>query len=360
MTPSEPQSNPIHPAVVVDAVTFDEFGPVIQHLSVGLLDYIGQLTLITPAPDARKLSLGPVQIISHRPAHWLWGLRDFQSILEELRKNPPDLIHAVSSRSYPLSVRLAFEMKLPLLLHIRSGTDLRIASHLRGKLRPAISTPSEPLYRAAQSLHLADEPLLALIRPGLLTEQSPSCFESPNRVPTLLCMSPFNKSSGVDRLIRAVKTLVDEGQSLMLFLLAQGPWERRLRRLVESEKLIQYVTFAPPPNWSVAIKAADLYVVPAPSDSVDTRLLYALADGIAAVTCAMPNCDFMIHEKTGLICEQPTPAALAENIRRLLKNRPLAQQLARNAIEHCRQYHSLSGMAERTASLYRAILQTHT
>ena len=78
---------------------------------------------------------------------------------------------------------------------------------------------------------------------------------------------------------------------------------------------------------------------------------------MAAVACSQPNSDFLIHAKTGLVCQDSTPESLAAAIQRLLDDRTLARQLAAQALDHCKKFHSLSGMAEATANLYRQLSQ---
>ena len=58
-TPGEPLSA----ALVIDQLTFDRLGPVISHLSVGLLDSVSQITLVTPAEAALNLSLARAEAV---------------------------------------------------------------------------------------------------------------------------------------------------------------------------------------------------------------------------------------------------------------------------------------------------------
>ena len=77
---------------------------------------------------------------------------------------------------------------------------------------------------------------------------------------------------------------------------------------------------------------------------------------MAAVTGAMPNSDFVIDRRTAMVCSNPTAESLAQTIRQLLHDRAEARLLASRALEHCKQYHSLSDMAQKTADVYHEIL----
>ncbi len=353
----EATPNPLDVALVIDHLTFDRMGPVIGHLSIGLLDFVNQITLVTPASAAQQLSLGPVRVIHYAPPSWAVWDRGARPVLEGLGAQVPSLIHAISSRSFHLAQGIAGQTGRPLIGHLLGSEDLHPRWQPVFDRMTQIIAASKPLLDLATERQLTVPDRLNLVRPGLLTEPAPSCFMQPNLMPTVLCMSAFERGTGVDRLIEAMGILAKEHQELMLFLVATGPEERRLRRLVEQHQLIKSVTFSQPlTDWARAMRAADIFVVPSDVDRVDLRLLHAQAAGMAAVTGRMSNSDFVIHGRTALVCPQPTPEALAGAIRTLVDDRPTAINLATEALEHCKSFHSLSRMAELTAEVYRKVV----
>ena len=346
----------ISAALVIDQLTFDRLGPIIEHLSVGLLDSVSEVVLITPAEAALRLSLGPVRVIRH--PHLRWPMRDriVRRILEDWKPQASTVIHAVSCRSFDLAEELALEAQHPLVGHLWGSEDLRPRPARILQRMGRIVAASKPLLESARDRHLAEPERITLIRPGLLPEAAPTCFVRDDRIPTLLCMSALKQETGIESLIRAVKIVVSEKQDLMLFLVAKGSGEAKLRKLVERENLIKHVTFSQPMmNWLQAMRAADIFVVPGNVDRVDARLLHAMAAGMATVTGAMPNSDFVIDGQTALVCADPTAQSLAAAIRRLLDDRARARLLASRALEHCKKHHSLSKMAQQTAEVYRAV-----
>ncbi len=347
---------PIGAALVIDQLTFDRLGPIIGHLSVGLLDSVSEIILITPAQAALRLSLGPVRVIQHSRFRWPMRERIVHRILEDLSRQLPTVIHAISSRSFGLAEDLALETRRPLVGHLLGSEDLHPTAQPTFQRMNKVIAASKPLLQAARDRHLIDPERVTLIRPGLLPVSAPTCFVRDDRIPTILCMSALEHAAGIDRLIQATKILVAEKQDLMLFLVARGAAEGRLRKLVEKEDLIKHVTFGQPMvNWLQAMRAADIFVVPGDVDRVDVRLLHALAAGMAAVTGSMSNSDFVVDRHTVLVCPDPTPQALAAAIRQLLRDRPNARLLASRALEHCKKYHSLSDMARKTAEVYREV-----
>jgi glycosyltransferase involved in cell wall biosynthesis len=341
-------------ALVIDEPTFARLGPVIGHLAVGLLDFLSHVTLITPAKAALGLSLGPVRVIRHPPLIWpLWEGR-FANILRELRTALPGVIHVFSRDSLPLGEALAARIGRPLVAHLLDSHDVQ--AYLRSSRCRHLIAASTPLQAAAAQRRPGMH--VSLVRPGLLTAGGPTCFSRPGLLPTLLCMSAFEAHTGVDQLVRAAAQLSAEGREFMLLLLARGPTERPIRKLVEAGRLIKHVTFGEPiADWELLMKTADVFVVPAATDCVDVPALHALAAGLAVVTCRMDSSDFIIHERTALVCEQPTSQQLAVTLRRLLDDPALARRLASAAIDHCLSHHSLSTMTSRTVDVYRQAVE---
>ncbi|MCG3138772.1 MAG: D-inositol-3-phosphate glycosyltransferase [Phycisphaerae bacterium] len=354
---AEPTATSLHAALVVDQLTFDRLGPMINYLCVGLLDYIQKLTLITSAPAARQLSLGPVQVILHQPLRWYNRQAHLRRTIQKLQEVPPDIIHGFTIRSAVWAQALAGHYSCPLIGHLLGSEDLQLATNWPVHSWQGLICASEVLQQNLQQQVESGSEILYLIRPGLLTESSPHCFSRPEMTPSLLCMTAFEPALPVADLIRAVRLLQDEGLEVMLFLAARGPHEKFLRQLTEKLQLHRQITFTEPAtDWNLLMKGADVFLVPGVVDRVDVRLLHALASGVCAITGPVPNSDFMIHQQTGWICDPPSPESYAAAIQRLISEPHLAQAMSARALEYCRQQHSLSRMAERTAAVYQQII----
>src|SRR5262245_35969206 len=140
--------DPVSAALVIDQRTFEALGPVISHLAVGLLDSISNVTLITPAPAALGLSLGPVRVIRHLPLTWPMWHRRFEGILHELRASLPGVIHVFSRESLVLGEQLAAKIGRPVVAWLFSAEDVEAGLRRFGR-GPHLVAASAPLQRAA-------------------------------------------------------------------------------------------------------------------------------------------------------------------------------------------------------------------
>jgi glycosyltransferase involved in cell wall biosynthesis len=347
-------------ALCVDREAFDRFGRVLRRLLVGLVDQTINLRLLSCDPRAERLTLGPVQTIVHKRPVWPMTRRRIEPLLHALSGQPPTVVHAMSSASYGVAGAVADAFDADLVLQVTSLTDCDTIARAWTKRAARMVSFTQPLKRVLQERHRIPDDRVVLIRPGVLTAQRPACFADPRRIPTVLCLSPLERGSGVDRLIEAVHVLRKREHQLMLFLLGRGRLEPTLRRIIRERRLSTCVTLAHPAGDPAhAMQHADIFVRPSTDNAFSDDILQAMAAGVAVVTAAPPGqlagaiSDFVIHDETAVIYEKPKAAALADAIEKLLVDRAQAQRIAAAGLEHVRAHHAVSAMAQSTADLYR-------
>jgi glycosyltransferase involved in cell wall biosynthesis len=148
----------------------------------------------------------------------------------------------------------------------------------------------------------------------------------------------------VDRLIKAVKMLTEEGRSVRLLLVGGGrkgaeDTERELRAQVAAgglEGIVEFrgVTSDPRPYlW-----AADAFVLPSFREGMPNSLLEAMACGAPCVAPRSAGGDELLDEGAGLIPDSNEPAALADAIGRLVDDPALRASIAATARERLRRF----------------------
>jgi glycosyltransferase involved in cell wall biosynthesis len=260
---SERTSKPIHVALCLDAGVYFRYRAVLRHLSVGLIDEVSSVRLLTSAKQAQALSLGPVQVTLYEELHWPLAHRRMRQMLEGIRDDPPSVVHAMSANSYPVAEAVATEFDADLVYQITALEDIDacVGSTHTGPKR--VICASQPLLDRYLAATREPPELAGLIRPGVVCTSEPTCFLETDRDPTLLTTADLVPHAGVDQLIQAVALLRDRGHQLLAFLLGGGPEEHRLRELCQRLKLAATVVFAQPAGTALkAMVGADIFVQP--------------------------------------------------------------------------------------------------
>ncbi len=360
--PTESSRSPNVSAVIcVDGEALDRFGVVLRHLSVGLVDQAIPLRFVSSDPRIRALCLGPVQAVIHPPFRWPRSGRRIEHLLDALSPQPPTVVHAMSCASYRAAASIAGEFDAELVLQVTSLVDCDQLARLPGHGPVHYDAYSQPLAALLENQIRVPAELIEVIRPGVPVAARKACFANPQRVATLLCTSRFVRPSGLDRLIGAMEVLMGRGHELQLFLIADGPLEPALRRLVRLRGLSGCITFAQGlPDLTAALSGADLFVRPSQDTEFSADTLQAMAAGLAVI--ALPNaaCDHFVPGETAMVFSQATAEALADVIEALLRDRGEAERIAAGGMEHVRRHHGVSAMAERTAAAYRKLALART
>ena len=84
--------------------------------------------------------------------------------------------------------------------------------------------------------------------------------------------------------------------------------------------------------------------------------IHAMANGMAVIAVDGGAADCFVDGVTALVCPDNRAERLADAIERILDDRAFAVRLATGAINHIRQFHTISNMAEQTVERYRSLL----
>ncbi len=353
--PQDSLSSPlVDAALCMDAVALERYGRVLRHLAVGLVDQTIRLRLISADQRAASLALGPIQSLIHEPIGWPAAKGRLRTLLNRMQPDPPTTVHALSAQSYVLARTMADAFDADLFLQVASMDDCEGVANLPDGRVAGFFATSKPFARVLEEQLRIPVEHVHLVRPGVHAAHQPACFPDDHRTPTLLCTSPFERNGGVELLIEAVGLLRKRQCELLLFLLGKGAREAVLRRLIRQRRLSSMVTFAHPlGDSSQVMRAADLFIRPSADTAFVVHPLQAMGAGMVVVTFPSAVCDHLRDGETAVLCQQPTPECLADTIERLLGNRDAARKIASAALAYTRANHAMSGMAERTAALYR-------
>jgi glycosyltransferase involved in cell wall biosynthesis len=147
-----------------------------------------------------------------------------------------------------------------------------------------------------------------------------------------------------------------------LVIVGSGPMLPELQRLAGSLGILDNCHFEPGTNrvadW---LRKIDIFVLPSLSEALSNSLMEAMACGCAVSASSVGgNVELVQQGVTGLAFPPKDATALAANLRALVQNEALRNELAANASRFIHRAFSLATSAARMAEIYRKALQKAT
>jgi glycosyltransferase involved in cell wall biosynthesis len=187
-------------------------------------------------------------------------------------------------------------------------------------------------------------------------------------VPMILLPGRLRPHKGQADLLRAAAELRDRGIVVTVVFVGRddpagapgssGPFRPQLERLCEELELTGQVLFLEHrSDMPEVLAAADVVTIPSHDDPLPLVVLEAMACGkpvVATRSGGIP--EVVTHEWTGLLVPPGAPAALADEIQRLLSDEALRERLVRAARQHIEQNFSQESMARQAARHYERIV----
>lgn len=136
-------------------------------------------------------------------------------------------------------------------------------------------------------------------------------------------------------LIRAFAQIADEFPDYHMIIWGEGPYRKELEDEIERYHLEERISL-PGDSHQVAndIYKASLFVLPSDTEGMPNALMEAMSLGLAVIATDCPGGgprSLIQHGENGLLCEVGNVDDLAEQMRKVLKNSTLREQLGKNA-----------------------------
>jgi glycosyltransferase involved in cell wall biosynthesis len=231
---------------------------------------------------------------------------------------------------------------------------------LRHALRHADAVICNSRYTASEVAKYGNGPV-AVIPSGPSVVGRDGARKPVNAVKEVLFVGRLVARKGLDVLLRALP-LIDAGAPVHLHVVGNGDMAERWKALARSLAVDHSVTF----HGAISKEAleqrytsADVFVLPAVVDERgDTEGLGAvLVEALSFMTPVVASdvggiSDVIRNGETGLLVGEKDPAALAAAISRLLRDRNLAERLARQGQRHAQKYFDWRHIAVQVMAIY--------
>jgi len=191
----------------------------------------------------------------------------------------------------------------------------------------------------------------------------PATFAAP--IPLILSVGRLIEKKGFGDLIEACRLLRKSEFEFRCQIIGEGPLEERLRAQIEAAGLTRVVELPGPlPQEEVIARLAQTRVFALPCvsesgggmDNLPTVLMEAMAAALPVVSTALGGVPEMVEQDvTGFLVAEHAPAALAESLGRLLRDRELAQSLGKAGRAHAAECFAIAKSAQALIELFRQL-----
>lgn len=353
-----------------------------------------QLAMVAPRLQAlgvevrvltrRYPGLPPYEVIDGVPVHRLpapgpkltAAFSFTLAALAEIRRHPPDLIHAYSLFS-PLTTAVWAKklMGLPVVAKILRGGPLGDVDRLRHKpfgarrlagyqrQVDAFLTISQEIDNELAEIGVSPARRVFVPNGVDLARFSPlSAAEKTLRRqqlnlpagPLVLFTGRLSAEKRVDHLLAVWPTVRRQQPTAVLLILGDGPEAAALKQQAGTGVLFGGRV----DDVHTYLQAADLFVLPSATEGLSNSLLEAMAAGLPSLVTAVGGApDVIEHGQSGWLISPDSLADLETAVITLLGNKTLQQALGRRARQKMTAEFGLDSVAAALYSVYTAVLE---
>jgi len=302
----------------------------------------------------------PTLVVS-RLATARWPLLMPRALVEQVRAFEPDLLHFFGRPLAAWAASLAARTGKPYVLTIATfpepGQRVKVPGDWR---RGSLMAVSEELREELVNRAHIPKDAIAVIPVGIAFEeyQRYQAAGDPALVPVVGTVGPLTPERGCEYFVRAAKEVLERGHSAQFLVAGDGPELPRLRRLIRELGIGKSVTIAEAvPDYRAVLAMLDICVIPTVRECLGLDVLEAMACRRPVVAAgAGPACSLIREGETGLLAPKKDPAAIAEQVVRLLQEPPLASKLVEAAYRMVRDHYSVQATTERLLDFYAKCL----
>ena len=310
------------------------------------------------------------------------------SMLEQIEKDKPDIIHTIGLRSYQSIVawRASKKLKIPLIVSDQGGltthpflTESSIVLQILYKIQnyfikkiikdsTAISAANE--YEKEIFLNINKKSNIKIIRNGvnLQTLVSKQNFREKYQIDSkfILFVGRFSKSKGIETLVNSFNILKNEKEISDTKLVIMGVnfgFEKEMEGLIKKFNLLDRILVIKNPPREDVISAygeSEFLVLPSQWELSPLVPLESFAFKKPVISTRSHGIPFTVKDgKTGILVEPENPDELSKAITKLLRDNELRERLGISGYEFVHEECNCISMAKNSLRLYEQVLENN-
>src|SRR3989344_4859122 len=315
------------------------------------------------------------------PINDFWAIFELRKLYQKIK---PDIIHLNSTKAGIIGslanhtiTKISYKVIYTAHGWVFNEPMSKIKKWLYWGLEKITSRPKDKIicvsafdYQTAIKYKIAGTKKLITIHNGLDTDTleflpkeealnkliSNFKFQISNSSIIIGTIANFYKTKGLEYLIGSTKILISNSQyPIFLIIIGDGELRPQLEELIKKYDLENNIILAGrQENASQYLKAFDIYVSSSVKEGLPYSILEAMAAELPIITTAVGGVPEMIKDNdNGLLIEPKNYKILAEKIKYLIENKPLAQRLGKQARQDVKENFSKEKMIRETFKQYQ-------
>ncbi|MFY9188860.1 MAG: glycosyltransferase [bacterium] len=308
--------------------------------------------------------------LSGADASWSWPV--LGQVYALLARENYQVVHTHASLAGRVAARLAHSPKIVLTRH-RLGARKEVPKGRRYLNTWANTLLTDRIIAISQAVAvgLVNEGVLPeqirVIPNGIAVEEFSNCSGAAVRMelgvgsrPLVGMVARLVPEKAPENVVQAAALIKQQRPDCMFVMVGTGPLKQRLTDLAQELNLHQEFKFLGyRPDIAAVTSALDVAVLTSCQEGQGLVLLEAMAAGKPLVATAVGGITEVVQPKhTGLLVPPGMPQAVAQAVLQLLEHEEQALAMGRAGQELVRRQFSQAAMAQRTAELYRELVES--
>ncbi len=323
--------------------------------------------MMKPLPKKEKIDGIPVRRLGFG-IKWLDKLLFYSFAVRYGSSKKPDIVFGLLENQAALAARsVARKTGAKCIINLQSGDS---EEYIRKKLgmfyflykwvyakKPHYVVLSKYLKNRAMT-HGVPEKNITIIPNGVESKVF-TCkgIKRQEKRKNIITVSRLTLKNAVDDIVKAFPLVKKSFPDSVLTICGVGEDELKLKKLCAELGVagdVRFVGLMPHKNLPRYLCNADVFVRPSISEGFGNSFIEALSCGVPIIGTRVGGIpDFLVDRKTGLYCKVRNPRDLAEKIKILLRNKSLADRIAKNGQKMVKQRYQWNQIAERFDEVLR-------
>ncbi len=257
----------------------------------------------------------------------------------------PSLLHCLGEDVLPLAYTLAASLEVNVLVNVNRLQTRRNQLTISNRRCRVLTAPCASIRVSIERWHQRYADRVQEVTPWIERSTPRRNGFACGKIPSLIVAADHASRRELYFWLSCFQALQREGLTFIVAMLVESDQETHIRTWLHELGLDEIVTLLSEDHvWHDVVAAGDAFIVPAPMERYDPRLLEAMSRGLTVIACPGGLDDWLVQDQTAWLVHAGNKPECLAALQRLLEHPDQARALAETCREHILQ--TLPGSSE--------------